>query len=68
VSQDIPPFHYSLCLNLNTNRPDLQPFLNQLNPILANILSILENYPDTTGEGSLSTNFSKILFSKIGTS
>jgi len=46
----------------------LQPYLNQLNPILANILSILENYPDTTGEGSLSTNFSKILLSKIGTS
>jgi len=65
---DVPPYHYSVCLNLDCTRSDLQPYLNQLNPILANIMSIIQTNPDDSGEGALSPNFSKILFSKIKTS
>jgi len=54
------PSSNSVCLNLNSTRSDLQPYLADLNPILQNLLSILLSSPDTTAEGSLPPNFSKI--------
>ncbi|HVP56126.1 MAG TPA: hypothetical protein VMU45_14145 [Candidatus Eisenbacteria bacterium] len=62
------PSNISLCVNLDSTRPDVQDLLAQLNPILQQIVDIVQNCPDPSSEGVLAPNFSKILFSKIKTS
>jgi len=62
------PSNISLCVNLDSTRPDLHDLLAQVNPLLQQIVSIVQSYPDTSSEGVLAANFSKIMFSKIKTS
>jgi hypothetical protein len=63
-------YNFSHCLNVDptrTDRPDLQRLIKDLNPILQDILTILQSRPDATADGELSApNFSKIMFSKVG--
>ena len=65
MSEPPVPYNIDLPLNLDSTRNDLQDLLAQLNPILQQIVSLLESNPDTTAEGMLASNFSKIMFSKI---
>jgi hypothetical protein len=65
-----PVVNWSLCLNADparADRDDLRLHLARLNPILQDILAILETRPDTAGgHGPLPPNFSKIMFTKVG--
>ena len=57
------------CLNADstrTDRPDLQPLIAQLNPILQQIVAILQINPDGAGDGLLPAKFSKIHISQLG--
>ena len=68
MSEAPAPSNISLCVNLDSTRPDLQDLLAQVNPLLQQIVSIVQSCPDTSSEGVLAANFSKIMFSKIKTS
>ena len=60
------PGNWTMSLNLDSTRPELQPLIAQLNPILQQIVAILQKEPDTTADGQLSAKFSKIHVSLIG--
>jgi hypothetical protein len=63
------PGNWSRGLNADetrADRPDLQPLIAQLNPILQQIMAILQNNPDATADGPLPAKFSKIHVSLIG--
>jgi len=63
-----PPDDATIEINLDSTREDLQPLLKALNPILQEVMDILQIYPDESAViGPDTTRFSKIkvAFSKI---
>lgn len=54
-------------VNMDSTRSDIKPLLDQINPLLKQVLDILQSYPDTDAnrDPSLNPIFNKVLYSRI---